>query len=95
MSSVGRPVGVLEWWREASPATLFDRDRAFVDSDFGVFHDSSGVDREKIGSDREEDRDEDRDEEEEEKEEGGWLHEKMGGGQDTRNRVSTGRLLFA
>ena len=24
-------------------ATLFDRDRAFVDSDFGVFHDSSGA----------------------------------------------------
>ena len=24
-----------------SSATLFDRDRAFVDSDFGVFHDSS------------------------------------------------------
>ena len=29
----------------ASPSTLFDRDRAFVDSDFGVFHDSSGADR--------------------------------------------------
>ena len=26
-----------------SSATLFDRDRAFVDSDFGVFHDSSGA----------------------------------------------------